>query len=53
VGTGGSTGAGYLKAAADSHYVFKEISELTSFLLPRQELPALPEGLKSELSYSR
>lgn len=53
VGTGGSTGAGYLKAAADSHYVFKEISELTSFLLPRHELPALPERLKSELSYSR
>lgn len=53
IGTGGSTGAGYLKAAADSHYVFKEISELTSFLLPRKELPILPEHLKNDLSYNR
>lgn len=53
VGTGGSTGAGYLKAAADSHAIFKEIAELTSFLLPRHEIPALPDKLKSELSYNR
>lgn len=51
LGTGGSTGAGYLKAAADSHYVFKEISELTSFLMPRHELPKLPEDLVKDLSY--
>jgi len=53
VGTGGSTGAGYLKAAADSHAIFKEIAELTSFLLPRHELPELPQQLKAELGYNR
>lgn len=53
VGTGGSTGAGYLKAAADSHAIFKEIAELTSFLLPRHEVPDLPAKLKNELSYNR
>lgn len=53
LGTGGSSGAGYLKSAADSHYVFKEISELTSFLLPRHELPVLPERLVSDLSYTK
>lgn len=52
VGTGGSTGAGYLKAAADSHYVFKELAELTSFLLPRKDLPALPDYLKKDLGYN-
>ncbi len=52
VGTGGSTGAGYLKAAADSHAIFKEIAELTSFLLPRHELPQLPQEVKDALSYS-
>lgn len=51
IGTGGSTGAGYLKAAADSHYVFKEISELTSFLMPRHELPELPKELSQDLGY--
>lgn len=50
-GTGGSTGATYLKAAADSHYVFKELSELTSFLLPRRELPTLPESLREDLCF--
>ena len=51
VGTGGSTGADYLKAAADSHYIFKEVAELTSFLLPRNLLPALPENLVRDLSF--
>ncbi len=51
VGTGGSTGAAYLKGAADSHYVFKELAELTSFLLPRNHLPQLPESLIKDLGY--
>ena len=51
VGTGGSTGAHYLKNAAETHYIFKEFSELTSFLLPRREIPTLPENLVKELSY--
>ena len=51
VGTGGSTGAEYLRGAADSHYIFKELAELTSFLLPRHLLPQLPEKLVNDLSY--
>ena len=51
VGTGGSTGAAYLRGAADSHYVFKELAELTSFLLPRHLLPTLPESLVRDLGY--
>jgi len=53
VGTGGSTGAGYLKAAADSHIIFKEIAELTSFLLPRHEIPELPRQLTDDLTFKR
>ena len=51
VGTGGSSGAEYLRGAADTHYVFKELAELTSFLLPRHLLPALPERVVNDLSY--
>lgn len=51
VGTGGSTGAEYLKSAADSHYIFKEMAELTSFLLPRNLLPTLPKSLESDLGF--
>ncbi len=52
VGTGGSTGAEYLRAAADTHIIFKEMAELTSFLLPRHALPALPEQLVKNLGYN-
>lgn len=52
VGTGGSSGAEYLRNAADSHYIFKELAELTSFLLPRHSLPQLPSDLIRDLSYT-
>ncbi len=50
-GTGGSTGADYLQKAANSHYIFKELAELTSFLLPRTMLPKLPESLVRQMGY--
>ena len=53
VGTGGSTGADYLQKAAASHHIFKELAELTSFLMPRQLLPKLPEPLIKNLSYQQ
>src|SRR5690606_37313964 len=53
VGTGGSSGAAYLKSAADSHMIFKEIAELNSFLMPRSKLPELPELLQKDLSFDR
>jgi tryptophan 2,3-dioxygenase len=52
VGTGGSTGAEYLRAAADSHIIFKEMAELTSFLMPRHALPNLPEQMVKDLGYN-
>ena len=51
IGTGGSTGAGYLKAAMDKHYIFKELAQLNSFLVDRRKLPALPEELTAQLGY--
>jgi tryptophan 2,3-dioxygenase len=52
IGTGGSTGAGYLKAAMDAHIIFKEIAQLNSFLVDRRKLPALPNELTVKLGYS-
>jgi tryptophan 2,3-dioxygenase len=51
IGTGGSSGAGYLKAAMDKHYIFKEITQLSSFLINRNKLPALPDALAAQLGY--
>ena len=52
VGTGGSSGAEYLKGAADKHHIFKEIAELNSFLLPRHALPTLPDALVKDICFS-
>lgn len=51
IGTGGSSGAGYLKAAMDKHYIFKEIAQLTSFLIERRNLPELPKETGSRLGF--
>jgi tryptophan 2,3-dioxygenase len=51
VGTGGSTGKNYLQAAADKHYIFKEIAQLNSFLIERRKLPALPTAIEKKLGF--
>jgi tryptophan 2,3-dioxygenase len=51
VGTGGSTGAGYLQGAMDKHYIFRELSQLNSFLLERKNLPALSDDIIRQLGY--
>ena len=52
IGTGGSSGAGYLKAAMDKHYIFKELAQLSSFLVDRKRLPALPADVVGKLGYN-
>ena len=51
IGTGGSSGAGYLQGAMDKHYIFKEISQLNSFLTDRRKLPVLPQEVSDKLGY--
>lgn len=51
MGTGGSTGKDYLKGALDKHYIFVEFAELTSFLIERNKLPALPAVLSTRLGF--
>jgi tryptophan 2,3-dioxygenase len=51
VGTGGSTGKGYLREAALKHYIFGEIAELSSFLVERKKLPTLSIELERLLGY--
>ncbi|MFN8352246.1 MAG: tryptophan 2,3-dioxygenase family protein [Flavobacteriales bacterium] len=51
VGTGGSTGKAYLRGAMDSHYIFSEVADLSSFLFERRKLPALPAEVKQALRF--
>lgn len=52
IGTGGSTGKDYLKAAADKHYIFRDIAQLNSFLIERRKLPALPAEIGKRLGFA-
>ena len=52
IGTGGSTGKDYLQAAADKHFIFKEIAQLTSFLIERRKLPHLPKAIEQQLGFA-
>jgi tryptophan 2,3-dioxygenase len=51
VGTGGSSGAQYLKDAADKHKVFSDLFQLTTFFVPRSKLPKLPKEVERELGF--
>jgi tryptophan 2,3-dioxygenase len=51
IGTGGSSGKDYLKAAADKHYIFREIAQLNSFLIERRKLPAVPVEVEKKLGF--
>ncbi len=52
IGTGGSTGKDYLRAAADKHYIYREIAQLNSFLIERRKLPVLPQELEQKLGFT-
>jgi tryptophan 2,3-dioxygenase len=52
IGTGGSTGKDYLKGAADRHYIYKEVAQLTSFLIERGKLPQLPRAVEEQLGFA-
>ena len=51
IGTGGSAGHGYLKKTAKKHTIFRDISNLSTYIIPRSSLPELPEELKKELGF--
>jgi tryptophan 2,3-dioxygenase len=52
VGTGGTSGAGYLEGTLSQHYAFREITELATFLIERSKRPALPNALKEKVSFN-
>ncbi len=51
VGTGGSSGYEYLAETARRHKIFLDLHTISTLLIPRSELPALPVELKKKLSF--
>jgi tryptophan 2,3-dioxygenase len=51
IGTGGSSGHNYLLQTAEKHKVFRDLFDMTTYMIPRSSLPSLPEDLKKELGF--
>lgn len=51
VGTGGSSGADYLRQTAEKHRVFADLFALSTFYIPRSRLPALPDEVRAIMAY--
>jgi len=51
IGTGGSSGKNYLRSALEKHYIFREIAQLTSFLIERKKLPLLSFEMENRLGF--
>lgn len=52
VGTGNTSGSGYLEGATAGHYVFRDLAGLSTYLIERRKLPSLPSGLIRKLSFN-
>lgn len=51
IGTGGSSGHEYLAATTRQNRVFLDLFNLSTYLLPRRDLPTLPTELTKELGF--
>ena len=52
MGTGGSSGHKYLKAAGDKHKIFQDLNNLATFFIPKSSLPKLPEDILKKLGFN-
>lgn len=51
VGTGNTSGAGYLEGAMSKHFIYRDLSGLSTYLIERRKLPVLPQTLINSLGY--
>ena len=52
LGTGGTSGHRYLQAAAERHRVFSDLFELSTFSVPRSQLPPLPDEVREQMQFA-
>lgn len=51
VGTGGSSGHDYLNKTAQKHHIFGDLHNISTLLIPRSDLPELPEKVSTKLGF--
>ncbi len=52
IGTGGSSGHRYLAETSMKHKVFQDLAGMSTYLIPRKELPKLPPDLERTLGFN-
>ena len=52
IGTGGSSGQGYLKQTVDKHKLFTDLANIATLMISRSYLPDLPINIKESLSFN-
>jgi tryptophan 2,3-dioxygenase len=50
-GTGGSSGYDYLRQTPERHQIFGDLFQLSSYLIPRSQVPPLPPELKTRMGF--
>jgi len=51
IGTGGTSGHRYLRQSAERNKVFRDLYDLATYCIPRNELPQLPPEVASQLGF--
>ena len=52
IGTGGSSGQGYLKQTVDKHKLFTDLANIATLMISRSYLPELPQNIKQTLGFN-
>lgn len=52
IGTGGSSGQGYLKETVDKHKLFTDFTNISTLMISRSYLPKLPKTIKKQLAFN-
>jgi tryptophan 2,3-dioxygenase len=51
IGTGGSSGYDYLQSTAMKHHIYGDLHNISTLLIPRSELPVLPDEVRKKLDF--
>lgn len=51
IGTGGSSGHHYLKKTAETHRIFSDLFNISTFLIPKSRLPELPDEITLQIDF--
>ena len=52
IGTGGSSGQGYLKKTVDKHKFFSDLANISTLMISRSYLPKLTQNIKEKLEFN-